>query len=440
LVDADVRLLGESDHDHAGRSVAFAGDVNADGFEDILVGAEDAGSGWAGRAYVVFGPVTAELDLGSADVLIDGQWGRYYMGNSVAPAGDTNGDGYDDFLVGAPGKGYGSVGLFLGPATGYTYYGDAETTFSAELYGDGIGGFGSVGSDSDYDGDGSFCYVFGADGATLTSGYNPGKAYVHYGPGTGGISMADADLELVGEDHEDHAGCAVAAGFDANGDGTGDYIIGAGYNDDADTSAGAAYIVYGGASGQVYLYDADSILRGEANADRAGAAVAVAGDVNVDGHDDILVSAPGSDANGTGSGCVYLLYGPLSGEFSIGYADATLVGANTNDAVGSSIASAGDVNDDGLLDLLIGAGSASSGSSSPGAAYLVYSPVTGTLDLGLADASMWGEADGDSAGVSVAGAGDANGDGLIDILIGAPYSDAAHTAAGASYLVYGVGM
>ena len=440
LADADVVLLGEGDHEHAGRSVTFAGDVNADGYDDILVGAEDAGSGYSGRAYVVFGPVTADLDLGAADVVIDGQWGRYYMGYSVAAAGDTNGDGYDDFLVGAPGSGYGSVGLFLGPATSYTYYSDAETKFSAELYGDGIGGSNSIGTDGDYDGDGTFSYIFGADRATLTSGNNPGKAYVFYGPGTGGISMADADLELVGEDHEDDAGCAVAAGFDTNGDGTGDYIIGAEYNSDAASYAGSAYIIHGGTTGQVYLNDADSVLRGEAANDRAGCAVASGGDINADGYDDVLVSAPGSDENGNGSGCVYLLHGPLTSEFSIGYADATLVGANASDSVGSSIASAGDVNDDGLLDLLIGASSANSGSSSPGATFLVYSAVTGTVDLSTADASIWGEADNDAAGASVAGAGDANGDGLIDILIGASYSDAAYTSGGAAYLVYGVGL
>jgi hypothetical protein len=168
------------------------------------------------------------------------------------------------------------------------------------------------------------------------------------------------------------------------------------------------------------------------------AIVAGPGDVDGDGHDDVLVGAPNNDEGGKDAGAAYLVLGPVTGTRDLSLADAKLLGERNNDQAGASVSGAGDVDADGHDDLLVGAHANSEGGVLAGAAYVVLGPVTGTLDLYYADAKLVGERREDYAGVSVSGAGDVDDDGHDDLLVGA--LSRAGASGGAAYLVYGAGL
>ena len=367
--------MGEAS-DYAGTSVAGAGDVNADGNDDLLIGAyhNSEMDYSAGAAYVVLGPVSGTLDLSLADAkLVGEEWGDQ-AGYTVSGAGDMNGDGNDDVLVGAP---------------------------------------------------------FHSEGGIS---YN-GAAYLVLGPITGTIDLSLADGELVGEAAGDIAATVSQAG-DVDGDGQVDVLVGAPWNDEGGNNAGAAYLARGPVTGTRDLSLADAKLVGEEEWANAGWSVSGAGDVDGDGHDDLLVGAPGDPNYATYlTGVAYLLLGPVTGTLDLALADAKLLGEEAGDLAGFSVAGAGDVNVDGNDDLLVGA-YANPSVSYVGAAYLVLGPVTGSLDLALADVKFVGEGDRNAAGISVSGTGDVGG----GLLIGALGNDEAGYAAGAAYLVDGGGL
>jgi hypothetical protein len=179
-------------------------------------------------------------------------------------------------------------------------------------------------------------------------------------------------------------------------------------------------------------------LVGEASGDRAGSAIAFAGDVDGDGYADILVGAPGSDKGGADSGAVYLMTADLGGSVSLATAEATVFGA-PGDEVGSAIAAGGDVNQDGFADILLGVAGDDEGGEDAGAAWLFHGPISGDYPCDSGDTWFVGEQAGDGAGTSVAMAGDINGDGFTDLLIGALGSDAGGSDSGTTYLVSGQG-
>ena len=127
----------------------------------------------------------------------------------------------------------------------------------------------------------------------------------------------------------------------------------------------------------------------------------------------------------------------ISGVTDLAGAAALLVGEAADDAAGSSVAGAGDVDGDGLADVLVGARDNDAGGTSAGAAYLLYGPLSGQVGLASADARLLGEGSLARAGAAVAGAGDVDGDGAPDLLVGAPGQG---DAAGAAYLVFGLGL
>lgn len=167
----------------------------------------------------------------------------------------------------------------------------------------------------------------------------------------------------------------------------------------------------------------------------AGTYVASAGDVDADGHDDILIGAWGDDEGGDGAGAAYLVYGPVTASLDLSSADAKLIGEDAGDRAGVSVSSAGDVDADGHSDLLVGAQGDDDNGNDSGVAYLVYGPVTASLDLSTADARFNGEGGGGYAGRSVAAAGDVDADGYGDLLVGAFHDNEGGTDAGAAYLI-----
>jgi hypothetical protein len=246
--------------------------------------------------------------------------------------------------------------------------------------------------------------------------------------------LDEADYGLLGATSLDWAGSAVASAGDVNADGHPDLLIGAPGLDGASSNAGGAYLVLGPVTAGVTLTAADSLWVGLANGDDAGSSVAGVGDVNGDGFDDVLIGAPYDDSATTNAGAAYLQLGPVTGTASLIMADVVLLGETSADEAGWDVAAAGDVDGDGLADLIIGAPQAS-GSSWVGAAYLVLGPATSLSDLGSADARLLGS-EGHS-GYAVDGGGDVNGDGLADMLIGAPDHTMTGYAEGAAYLVLG---
>ena len=246
--------------------------------------------------------------------------------------------------------------------------------------------------------------------------------------------LAESDASFIGEEERDRLRSAAAAG-DVDGDGRADLIFGAYRNGEGGVDAGAAYLFYGTPNRALDLANADAKLVGEPG-DIAGAAAVGIGDIDGDMFDDVVVSAVTNDAGGDNSGVVYLMRGPLKGTVNLSTAHATLVGEKEGDLAGQDAGPAGDVNDDGVPDILVGTHRDDVGGDDAGALYVVFGPVKGTFDLGNANAKLIGEAAGDWAGFKSSGGRDVNGDGRDDILVGARNAGG-FVGPGAAYLVYG---
>lgn len=437
---ADAKIRGEAEDDGAGGSVSTAGDYNGDGLSDLILGAPGTSGGGAGAAYVFFGPVSGTLGVSAADVSLLGDGVGDGAGYSVASAGDYDGDGFDDVFVGAwanddGGTDAGAAYLVRGPASGTVDLGSADLVLVGENAGDQAGL--SVAVAGDVDGDGQSDVLVGGWGSDAGGAYS-GAAWLVNGPRFGTVDLGAADATFIGEASGDFAGQAVSGAGDLDGDGYDDLIVGA---PGTASGMGTAYIVLGPISGDLDLSAADATIVGEVADDGAGGALAAMGDVDGDGVSDVMVGAIGYDYGGFDTGGAFLFFGPVTGSIGVASADVVLVGEHAGDNAGWSVGGAGDMDGDGQDDMLVGAAREDSGGSAAGAAYLVYGPGASLYDLGGADARMLGEATDDYAGVSVAGAGDTDGDGKFDILVGAPNEDTAvPSGAGAVYLVLGTGL
>ena len=262
-------------------------------------------------------------------------------------------------------------------------------------------------------------------------GYSEGHCYLFDGPLAGGYSTAEANAVLVAEVPGDAAGQTACGAGDTDADGFDDILIGAWASWVDTRDGGRAYLLRGPLEGTIALADADTVFQADEEYLRAGACVASVGDMDADGHADVLIGAPVVHNGGTEVGRVYLFNGPVLGTTPLSTADALLMGAQVGDRTGTFAAGAGDVNGDGFDDVLVGAFDYGAGRS-----YLVHGPVAGVRALADADATFHGEVDGDHAAI-VAGAGDVNGDGFDDVLIGAYMSEEVGVRAGKAYLVHG---
>ncbi|MFT5679921.1 MAG: hypothetical protein ACI8RZ_000826 [Myxococcota bacterium] len=444
--EADMISYGGASGDLAGWALSDAGDVDGDGYDDFLIGApdEDTNGSEAGAAYLIFGLPTDNLILGDGyEATFLGTDASDQAGWSVSGAGDVNDDGYDDFMVGAPedddnGSNSGSVMLMLGPVTAGSFgLTGASSLFTGDDSTDYAGW--ALSDAGDINADGYADLLIGAPGES-TNANSAGAAYLILGPASTSDALNSIGYALYGGSTSDQLGYAVSGGGDIDGDGYDDLLIGAPDESTGASQAGAVYVRYGplSSTGSMSVF-VDVELYGTSNNEAAGYALSVSQDANDDGYSDLLIGAPGESTNGNRAGAAYLVYGPLSsgGTVDLADADGIFYGNDGDSNAGWSVSDAGDIDDDGYSDLLIGAPDEDTSANKAGAAYLVYGPGSGSIDLSSSDALVTGSSSGDSAGWSVSGAGDTDRDGYDDFLIGIPSDSTNDTDAGAILLILG---
>jgi hypothetical protein len=463
-------LKGVDAKDRSGFSVSSAGDVNKDGYDDLIIGAPfaDPNDTSSGESYLVFGNQLAALD--SADSTADGSTNLSNLngtigyvingidkddlsGYSVSSAGDVNNDGYDDLLIGA-------------------YLGDPNGTDAGENY-----------------------LVFGGQLANLDkAGGTTADGKINLSALQGTTAATGYGYIINGIGGDDYAGFSVSSAGDVNNDDYDDLLIGAYQGDPNDTNSGETYLVFGNqlanldkaggttADGKINLSALQGttaatgygyIINGIDGGDLSGASVSSAGDVNSDGYDDLLIGAYKADAGSpskSSAGETYLIFGnqlaaldtksgssTADGSINLsdlitlkGAAGYIIYGIRGSDKSGFSVSSAGDVNDDGYDDLLIGAYLSDPNDTNSGETYLVFGGQLANLDKagsttadgkinlsalnGTTGYIIKGDAAGDESGWSVSSAGDVNKDNYDDLLIGAHNAD---SKAGESYLIFG---
>ena len=359
LGEATARLLGETAGDHAGQYVAGPGDVTGDGVPDIAVGAPDAdqGSGvQVGAVYLVSGPVVGDVHLEDADFIVRGVEADS-SGGMIARGGDNDGDGALDLFTAAYATDYrGALAVWRGPLTGERTIDQADATVTGEHPDDWAG---EVAAAEDMDGDGLDDMGTTAQGND-TAGDRYGAAYVILAPAMGEISLADADWKLVGAYFGGASQFRVAPGGDLDGDGLGEFLIGEEApgptrGASADQYDGAVYEIGGAMGACDELEEAPTIFRGPVSYFNAYASrPANAGDMNGDGWDDVAIGGPVWTTHATTDGAVFVVFGPSSGSIDLGAADVLWSGTLEWGMAGQSVVGAGDVDDDGCADLLVG--------------------------------------------------------------------------------------
>uniref|UniRef100_UPI003570F1F3 beta strand repeat-containing protein n=1 Tax=Algimonas arctica TaxID=1479486 RepID=UPI003570F1F3 len=471
------RIDGIDVGDASGRSVSSAGDINGDGFDDLIIGAYYADPN--GESYVVFGGAAAVaggvLDLstldGSNGFRIDGIDAGDYSGRSVSSAGDVNGDGFDDLIIGSyaadpngdsfAGESYVVFGGATAVAGGALDLSTLDGTNGFRIDGIDVNDFSgrSVSSAGDVNGDGFDDLIIGAYTADANGDVYAGESYVVFGGATavagGALDLSTLDgtngFRIDGIDAGDFSGYSVSSAGDVNGDGFDDLIIAA---SDA-FPAGESYVIFGGAAAvaggalDLSTLDGTNGFRIDGvTATVSARSVSSAGDVNGDGFDDLIIGFKDGDPNGnSAAGESYVIFGGAAavagGALDLSTLDGTngfrIDGIDANDFSGISVSSAGDVNGDGFDDLIIGAYAADpNGNSAAGESYVIFggaaAVVGGALDLSTLDGTNGFRIDGidanDFSGISVSSAGDVNGDGFDDLIIGS-------FNANESYVIFG---
>ncbi len=467
---AVIVIAGAASGDLAGHSVSSAGDVDGDGRDDLIIGALNAGPNGpsSGAAYVVLGtsggfpsPLALGALTGADGFVLRGAAAGDFTGISVSAAGDVNGDGLPDVIVGAyaadpNGSSSGASYVVFGTSKGY-----APAIELSAL--DGTAGFAlhgsvalersgrSVASAGDFNGDGFDDIAIGALNSN-SGGIGSGRAYVVFGRATwpaavplGGLTGGNG-FAINGAAPGDQLGVSVGGAGDLDGDGFDDVILGGDGASPGGVHSGAAWVIYGGAGPFAAVISlaalappAGAALHGAAAGDLTGIDVGAAGDVNGDGLDDAVVGASGSALS---TGRAYVIFGNaarLPSPVLLGDLDGTsgfaVVGAAPGDDAGTSAAAAGDLDGDGIGDLVVGA---------PGAAYVIFGH-RGAFPRSFAVAGLDGtdgvtfSRGGDGTGQSAAAAGDVDGDGAPDLILGAPFAAPFGLPSGAAHLVSGAG-
>jgi hypothetical protein len=402
-------IEGGASNRYLGRSVSTAGDINGDGYADVVIGCIWWTSGQANEGAVF-------VHLGSPTGISSSAFLRYEpnainanLGEWVSTAGDVNGDGYSDMILGAPGHN-----------RAYIYHGGAYSVSTTPAMtrtspaANALLGT-TVANAGDVNGDGYSDAIVGAPGAANGQA-GEGLAYLHYGSTTG--LSAIPSLTLEANIANAAFGQSVASSGDVNGDGYADVVVGAPQSN----GIGQVYVYHGSAAG---LGSPPALTLSGTSGSLFGASVFTAGDHNADGYADLLVGAPGSDQvfvyRGTPTGLdptPVLLSGPVAGS-----------------SFGASVCTAGDLNGDGFSDIIVGAPDLSNGQAQEGGFYLY-----GGALITLPTTPMYGyesNTAGRRLGAAVAGIGDANGDGYYDVAIGAPNASWPEASEGVVYIFYG---
>ena len=436
-------FLGTASYERVGYHIHSAGDINRDGYDDFLIGTfHNSKRGYnAGAAYLILGRPVANwgfgVSLNSANARFQGNVAYDALGYCVG-GGDLNGDGYDDILIGAPAgdelviENPGHLYVIFGKATpDYGFYFvpalNANVSFDGENQNDLAGLTAAFIGDMNQD---------GFDDIITSAPYNDygandaGKVYLILGKASGwnrGINLRTATASFHSTSTNGLFGYSVDGIGDVNGDGIIDFAIG-------ERGKGKVYIFFGRKSADwglnCHANNANVILSSEQNGDWAGWRVSKAGDVNGDGIDDLLVAAPFHDNNGQDRGKVYVVFGRTSGwPANLANADASFLGEGANDQAGWDVQDAGDVNRDGYDDFLIGAWYNDSNGTDSGEIYLIKGKPSGwTRNVSLSSITdhFVGEHAGDYCGFSVATPGDVNGDGWNDIITSETYNNEAY--------------
>ncbi len=438
VLSVQTRLLasnGESE-DYFGQAVSGAGDLNGDGYDDVLVGAPEEGLR-AGAVYVYTGSVHG-VDVASEYKLeANFEDAADYFGCSVSAAGDIDGDGFADIVVGAfgddeLGESAGTAFVYLGSTTG------VDPTSEAKLLafdGDDHDYFGSrVAGAGDVNGDGFDDVIAGAMGNN-DAGLYAGAAYLYLGSGDGIDRDTEQKLVPSASDQAGRFGSDVSGAGDVNGDGFDDLVIGAYMDDQEAESAGAAYVVLGSAAG----VDPSTETRlSSSNAhywERFGHRVSGAGDINADGYADVIVGTDDDGPDGISFPSAYVYLGGASGVDAANAMDLNAPDASFSDWFGVAVASVGDVDDDGYDDVLVGSFRDSFRGSSAGSVYVFFGSPDGPATPFAEEAQATDGTSRDYFGWAVAGAGDVDGDGLPDALVGPYGHDDLGSDAGAAYVL-----
>jgi len=395
---AEATITGEDEETWTGFSMAGGQDINGDGTPDVIVGAPrmtcQDGNGnemsASGAAYVFFGPVSGDLSASNADITICGARPDAQLGSWVGLSPDLTGDGAADIVVSAPRERSGRVFVF--------------------------------------------------------SGLEPSSERYLADPGAEGTPVA---VDIVGEGSEFHFGDTFTVADPARGETLPKLVVGAdAWSDQSSGSAGAnlgrTYIFEsleipeGESQLQIRASRADSWWTGATAGEDSGRSVAVA-DFNGDGDDDLAIGALGTSFDGApNGGAVYVIWGNYAGSrSSLDEADAVLQSRVSEEGVGQVVRSAGDYNDDGITDMIVGAHKASSNS---GVSYIWFGTNAGwtTSDTGAVEVALRGVSANDNAGHSVDGLGDVTGDGIDDVLIGSiNVSAQGSSQRGAAYIIAG---
>jgi hypothetical protein len=397
---AAVELLAANDDDRAGSAVA-AGDLNADGISDALIGAQwnDSVVDLSGAVYVAMGPVTTTTWLGDVPGRLIGE-AEEHVGDYLV-SGDLDADGYDD-VVTSGFLSHGGITYFAyGPVTAEIDLGaEASIAPADSTYEE----FGTSIALADLAGTGAYDHVLIGKLYDDEAAEDAGAVYVIDAPVTGAHDTSDYPNRLLGE----HAGDQVAtvAAGDMDGDGVDEIVVGTEYSPN---DPGAAYVVSGPVTGAMSLSSANSKWLGEAGALEYAGGCVYAADIDGDGLDDLLVAAPYDDLGGSwGAGAVYVIPSPPSGTSDLASAPIVVVGDEL-DNLGLDIAAA-DLDGDEDNELLIGSLNAG--------VYLIAGPLSGTVSLPAGADQLVAEGHkGGRIGTAIA-TGDFDGDGTPQILLG----------------------
>lgn len=404
-------------------------DFSGDGIHDVFLQFSDSGESFIFPDLI---PGTYQM----TDALTLLEWGGGF--GAVTASGDVNGDGVDDLLslcsveTLGPGNDADVRGacLLLGPLLGhYTDY-DATINILPTQYSTDLAGSLGMG---DLNGDGLFDLIIGDS----YDSDNPGSSiefYLFYAPVSGTNRAENADATIASDPLSANLGSWISASGDLNGDGFDDVVVADAERSSGNCMSGEIYVFYGPLQGQLSISEADATLYSTRLSDLAGWSMSTEGDVNGDGNDDLLIGAPGEQEYCYGSedtdderGRAYLVYGPVYGRMSLDDADAIMEGEEPEDFAGRSVSIAGDLDGDGHHDVVIGAMGYDYDRNTldAGAVYVIYAPQPGThrlneyprLDLNSAKITTPVERQFLGAYVT---AGDANDDGFDDLLLTVP--------------------